>query len=105
MDNMAVGWDRPQEDEFALCALGVPSPYWVLGFFDRRQCPEYLDFGGLPPGALARWKEAFVHVVKLMTFRHGKRLILKSPTHTARVGVLSEMFPRARFIHIVRDPG
>jgi hypothetical protein len=24
MDNMAVGFDRPQEDEFALAALGVP---------------------------------------------------------------------------------
>src|SRR5262249_18962829 len=27
MDNMAAGWDRPQEDEFALCLLGLPSPY------------------------------------------------------------------------------
>src|SRR5256714_5885145 len=27
MDNMAAGWDRPQEDEFALCMLGQPSPY------------------------------------------------------------------------------
>ncbi len=104
MDNMAVGWDRPQEDEFALCALGVPSPYWALGFFNTPQCPEYLDVQGLPARALARWKAAVVRLVKLMTFRHGKRLILKSPTHTARLGVLSEMFPRARFIHIVRDP-
>jgi len=104
MDNMAVGWDRPQEDEFALCALGVPSPYWALGFFNRPQCPEYLDVEGLPAGALHRWKRAVAHLVKLMTYRYGKRLIFKSPTHTARLGVLSEMFPRARFIHIVRDP-
>src|SRR5205085_7692779 len=27
MDNMRAGWDRPQEDEFALCMLGQPSPY------------------------------------------------------------------------------
>src|SRR5947209_16325342 len=26
MDNMAVGWGRPQEDEFALALLGAPSP-------------------------------------------------------------------------------
>ena len=109
MDNMAVGWDRPQEDEFALCALGVPSPYWVLGFPNRPQCEEYLDLQGVPEGALERWKQALIHVVKLMTFRYAKRniakrVILKSPTHTARVGVLSQIFPRARFIHIVRDP-
>jgi hypothetical protein len=104
MDNMAVGFDRPQEDEFALCTLGLPSPYWVLGFPNRSQCPEYLDLRGLPPKALRRWKRVAAHFVKLLTYRHGKRIILKSPTHTARVGVLREMFPRARFIHIVRDP-
>jgi hypothetical protein len=104
MDNMAVGWDRPQEDEFALCALGVPSPYLVLGFFNTPQYPEYLDVQTLPAEALRRWKASFAHLVKLITFRYGRRLILKSPTHTARLGVLSEMFPRARFIHIVRDP-
>src|SRR4029077_5609932 len=26
MDNMPVGWDRPQEDEFALMNLGLGSP-------------------------------------------------------------------------------
>ena len=26
MDNMSAGWDRPQEDEFALLNLGLPSP-------------------------------------------------------------------------------
>src|SRR5262249_40915733 len=27
MDNMAAGWERPQEDEFALAMMGQPSPY------------------------------------------------------------------------------
>jgi len=30
--------------------------------------------------------------------------VLKSPPHTARLRVLAEMFPKARFVHIVRDP-
>jgi hypothetical protein len=30
--------------------------------------------------------------------------VLKSPPHTARVPVLLELFPDARFVHIVRDP-
>jgi hypothetical protein len=33
-----------------------------------------------------------------------KRLILKSPSHTARVRLLLELFPGARFIHISRNP-
>ena len=30
--------------------------------------------------------------------------MLKSPTHTARVRTILEVFPDAKFIHIVRDP-
>jgi hypothetical protein len=30
--------------------------------------------------------------------------VLKSPPHTARIRLLLELFPDARFIHIVRDP-
>jgi hypothetical protein len=35
MDNMAAGWDRPQEDEFALCMLGMQSPYLKIAFPNR----------------------------------------------------------------------
>ena len=51
-----------------------------------------------------KWKEAlksFVHCVAAM---RNRRIILKSPTHTARVKTLLEVFPDARFVHIVRDP-
>src|SRR3954451_4793994 len=30
VDNMVLGWDRPQEDEFALCMMGQPSPYLTI---------------------------------------------------------------------------
>ena len=36
--------------------------------------------------------------------RRKKRIVLKSPPHTARIRVLLEMFPKAKFVHIVRDP-
>ena len=42
--------------------------------------------------------------LKEVTVRTGKRLVLKSPPHTARVPVLLDLFPRAKFVHIVRDP-
>ncbi|MHB8899582.1 MAG: sulfotransferase, partial [Thermoguttaceae bacterium] len=32
MDNMEVSWERPQEDEFALCNMGIPSPYLAFAF-------------------------------------------------------------------------
>jgi hypothetical protein len=105
MDNMAAGFDRPQEDEFALCNLGLPSPYLTVAFPNNPpQYEEYLDLEGIPPRALARWKRVFRRFLQELTYKHHKRLVLKSPTHSCRVKTLLELFPDARFVHIVRDP-
>jgi hypothetical protein len=105
MDNMAAGWDRPQEDEFAMCLLGQPSPYLTIAFPNRPpQCQEALDLDGLTPKARANWKKTFLRFVSQLTFKNGKRLILKSPPHSCRIKHLLELFPDARFVHIVRDP-
>jgi hypothetical protein len=105
MDNMGVSWDHPQEDEWALCNMGIPSPYLSLVFPHRpRQYDEYLDLRTVPPAALARWKRALVWFIKCLTVQHPKRIVLKSPPHTCRIKVLLELFPDARFVHIVRDP-
>jgi hypothetical protein len=39
-----------------------------------------------------------------LTFKDPRRLVLKSPTHTCRIPALLELFPDARFVHIIRDP-
>ncbi len=105
MDNVAVGWERPQEDEFALCMMGLPSPYLTIAFPNHApQCQEYFDLDELSPQALFRWKKGFMGFLRRLTLKSPKRLILKSPPHTCRIKVLLEMFPDARFVHIVRDP-
>ena len=105
MDNMPAGWGHPQEDEFALCNLGAPSPYLKLAFPNRPSPYEnYLDFEGVAPKAVAQWKRIFVGFLKCVTVRQPKRIVLKSPPHTARIKTLLEIFPKARFVHIVRDP-
>jgi len=105
IDNMAAGWDRPQEDEFALCNMGIPSPYLTLMFPNHPpQYQEYLDLDGLTEEALGRWKRALVWFLKCVTVACPKRMVLKSPPHTARIRVLKELFPEAKFVHIVRDP-
>jgi hypothetical protein len=105
MDNMAVGWDRPQEDEFALCMLGQPSPYLTIAFPNHPpQDQDALDPESLPRRARSAWKKAFVGFLRRLTYRDPRRLVLKSPTHTCRIPTLLELFPGAQFIHIVRDP-
>jgi hypothetical protein len=105
MDNMPAGWERPQEDEFALCMLGQPSPYLTIAFPNHPpQDGTYLDLEGLPARALAGWKSAFMGFLQTLTYKDPRRLVLKSPPHTYRIKVLLELFPGARFVHIVRDP-
>ena len=47
-----------------------------------------------------------VYFLKSVAIRHGndRRLVLKSPQHTARVRTILEVFPEAKFIHLVRNP-
>jgi hypothetical protein len=104
MDNMPVGWSRPQEDEFALCLLGQPSPYSHIAFPNRPPPPlRELDLD-LPPRRREAWKRAFLGFLKRVTFRDPRRLLLKSPTHTCRLPTLLELFPDAQFLHVVRNP-
>jgi hypothetical protein len=105
MDNMKAGWDRPQEDEFALCMLGAHSPYLSIAFPNRPPLDlEYLEMKDVPPRGRERWKKIFFGFLQRLTFKTPKRLVLKSPPHTCRIPVLLELFPDARFVHIVRDP-
>jgi hypothetical protein len=105
MDNMAAGWDRPQEDEFALCMLGLPSPYLRIAFPNRPDpYPESDDLESMPPRRRAAWKRVFFRFLQALTYKDPRRLVLKSPTHSCRIPTLLEMFPDALFVHIVRDP-
>ncbi|MGC4003582.1 MAG: sulfotransferase [Pirellulales bacterium] len=105
MDNMPAGWEHPQEDEFALCNLGVGSPYGRMAFPNHPNYErEYLDPADLTPTQKTRWQAGLRWFLKCVWRRCGKRLVMKSPPHTARVAALLEMFPDAKFVHITRDP-
>ncbi len=112
MDDMKMSWHNPQEDEFALLNMGLPSPYQELAFPNhRKRAAPYLSLDQFSPSQRAKWRQTFVTFLKSVTLYRmnqgggiAPRLVLKSPPHTARVAALSEMFPGAKFIHIVRNP-
>ncbi|MFP6656488.1 MAG: sulfotransferase [Myxococcota bacterium] len=107
MDNVAISMEGPQEEEIALAnasehaALHFMSfPRELPGIYDRYVC----DLGSDSASTKA-WKEAYLEVLKKASIlSNGRRLVLKTPPNTGRVGVLLEMFPDARFVHIVRNP-
>jgi hypothetical protein len=105
MDNMAAGWERPMEDEFALQSLGVPTPYLSVMFPNRGSVySEYLSLRNLPEPKREKWKRELLRFCKRVALRDNRRLVIKSPAHTARVRTLLEMFPDAKFVHLSRDP-
>jgi hypothetical protein len=105
MDNMAAGWDRPQEDEFALQSLGLPTPYLSIMFPNRGHAySDYLTLRRLPEHKREKWKQELLRLCKRVALRDDRRIVIKSPAHTARVRTLLEMFPDAKFVHLSRDP-
>ena len=110
MDNMALSHDTPQEDEVATNQLsGGASPYMPLMFPQREALFRrwYSMRDGASSAEIARWKESFLYFLRKTQYAAGgkrKRLLLKSPVHTARVDVLREMFPKAQFVFIHRNP-
>jgi omega-hydroxy-beta-dihydromenaquinone-9 sulfotransferase len=105
MDDVPMTWSQPQEDEFALCMLGQPSFYLSLVFPNApAQDTDYFDMERVPRRARAAWKRTLYRFLQAVTFKRPGRLVVKSPSHTARIKILLEMFPEARFVHIIRDP-
>jgi hypothetical protein len=105
MDNMATGWGRPFEDEFALQSLGVSTPYLSIMFPNQGSVyAEYLTLRDLPEVKRNRWQQELMRFCKRLTFRDPRRIVVKTPPHTARVRTLLEMFPEAKFVHISRHP-
>jgi hypothetical protein len=105
-DNVRVGLERPQEDEWALCALGLPTPYLAAAFPNHLpHDTEYVSLRGIEAESLARWKKVWRRFLQAVASQNPrKRLVIKSPLHTARLDVLLELFPEARFVHVVRNP-
>jgi hypothetical protein len=105
MDNMSVSFKHPQEDEFALLSMGAPSPIMRMAFPNHPPpWMEFLDMEDVDQDELTRWQDTLSRFVRTQTYAKCKPIVLKSPTHTGRVEILSQMFPGAKFIHMVRNP-
>lgn len=106
MDNVRLGIHEPQEEEYALANLSSMSLYHGMVFPQNlREYSKFCSLDGLPEKKVAKWKKVFQRFLQKITYySHGKQLILKNPSNTFRIKLLLEMYPRAKFIHIYRNP-
>ncbi len=105
-DNVPLGADLPQEEEYA---MGNLCPY---SFYNGWCFPQKMEFyhqfvcmENVPRSAIEEWTRVYLYYIKKIAFSNeGRQLVLKNPANTARIKLLLEMFPNAKFIHIYRNP-
>lgn len=105
MDNVALGFYEPQEDEYALLKLDLHSPLEKI-LFSKSKPYFLLEYDDFIPAENSRekWKAGLDNFCKRLSFKDGKRVMLKNPFHSMRIPLLNEIYPNAKFIHIHRHP-
>lgn len=105
MDNMPMNLKEPHEDEMALAIMCRRSNMLSWAFPKNAQTyDKYLAFSDVSERDREAWKRSFDQFVRKMSYHTGKPVILKSPNHTARIKLLLELYPDAKFLHIYRNP-
>jgi hypothetical protein len=106
-DNVALDTKNPQEEEFALGDKASVCYYyfWMFPKNIRKYYDRFIRFCGLADEETESWKSAYELLIKKALKNTGRAQFLsKNPPNTARIKVLLEMFPEAKFIHIHRNP-
>jgi omega-hydroxy-beta-dihydromenaquinone-9 sulfotransferase len=103
MDNVKLGFDEPQEDEYALLKLTGDSPLTDV-IFHKSKNYFLKSYPDLNPKNSEEWKRAISNFCNKLHFASNKRILLKNPFHSMRIRLLLETFPDVKFIHIHRHP-
>lgn len=107
VDDVAVTPQSPQEDEIPVANMQPLSVFHAL-YFPRRFRQNFekgVLFSGATEREIRRWKRTVqFFLAKVAVHQRQQPLLVKNPVYTARVGLLREMWPEARFIHIYRNP-
>ncbi|MBS0448810.1 MAG: sulfotransferase [Proteobacteria bacterium] len=104
-DEVALDLDAAWEDETALFSMTLQSPMLASLFpRDGERHAALLALQNLSERERLAWARALRGFLARIAAGSGNRPLLKSPPHTARVKMLAELYPSARFIHIHRHP-
>ena len=106
-DNVRLRVDAPQEEEIALGNLSQLS-YFNCYYYPRRFQKNFAKsvlMQDVTDAERTEFSRGYQTLAARLSFLNGERqLLFKNPASTARLLLLKELFPEAKFIHIVRDP-
>jgi hypothetical protein len=107
MDNMQWPVDAPQEDEITLAKL-TPYSFYIRSLFPMESADlfrRYVLLEDAPEDMTREIVTKYRRILQVATLQAGgRRLVLKNPVNTARIRTLRQLFPEAKFVHIVRHP-
>ena len=103
MDNVKVGVDEPQEDEYALLKISEGSILEDFIFPKKRSF--FLDgLTDYSPNDKVHFISRFKKFLQKISINSNKQIVLKNPFHSLRIPLIKEEFPDSKYIHIYRDP-
>jgi len=107
-DNMKLGVSLPQEDEFALSNM-YHNSYYNFFYFPNNYKEFYdksINFKNLEVKEEKEWCYYYDKLLKKAYLDNDSKeqLILKNPVNTARIKLLLDLYPNAKFIYIYRNP-
>ena len=105
-DNVKLGIDLPQEDEFALGNYHNNSYYYFFYFpKDYKMFYDKAIRFNISKEKIKKWKKSYDELIKKALLNtKGSQIILKNPCNTGRIKQLLKMYPNAKFVHIYRNP-
>ncbi|MGI9438012.1 MAG: sulfotransferase family protein [Geminicoccaceae bacterium] len=106
VDQIAVHPNSPQEDEIPMGSINPISFYHGIYFPKHfaRHLHRSFFLEGCTADEIRAWKYRFAGLMDKLWIDKEKRLLVKNPALTARIPVIRELYPDARFIHIYRNP-
>ena len=105
-DNVIIDAGAPTEEEHPLTNLTHRSSMHSFFFPKNQNYFKRYHLFETSEKSLSRWKKSYKRMLQEIAYYNGpeRTLLLKNPHNTARIKVLKEMFPNAKFIFIHRNP-
>ncbi|MDC0262158.1 sulfotransferase [Planctomycetaceae bacterium] len=106
-DSIALSLDLPQGSDLPMACLSPLSMYhsYVFPNNARQVFERGVLLQGLSSAEREQWKRQYLfHIKKIAAAGGCPRVLLRNSADTGRIAALLELFPNAKFIHVVRNP-